>query len=96
MRDELGIVQGNRARPLQAAGASFASFRWALRCRSVFGLAPQQGLIAWIALASLGFLALLGACRAGGRRKCSSAHCASRSGERFAMRNDGVGALTNV
>jgi VIT1/CCC1 family predicted Fe2+/Mn2+ transporter len=61
-RDELGHAEGNRARPLQAALSSAASFA----CGAVapLGIAmacPAQDVIAWVGLSSLAFLALLGA-----------------------------------
>lgn len=69
VRDELGLVQGNRAQPIQAASASIASFSAGAAVPLIVAAwAPQHGLIAWIALASLVFLALLGgiAARTGG------------------------------
>jgi vacuolar iron transporter family protein len=69
VRDELGIVQANRARPLQAACASFASFSaGAAFPLIVAAFAPQRALVAWIAGASLACLAFSGggAARAGG------------------------------
>ena len=68
-RDELGISAPLSARPLQAAGASAASFAaGAALPLAVAALAPRGGLIAWVSAASLLLLALLGAtsARAGG------------------------------
>lgn len=68
-RDELGISPALSARPTQAALASAASFAaGALLPLAVTALAPEAHLVAWIALTSLVFLALLGAvaARAGG------------------------------
>jgi len=62
MRDELGIEQGTRARPLQAAwisAASFASF--SLLPIAALLVAPTDLRMPVIALLSLGSLAALGA-----------------------------------
>jgi len=68
-RDELGITETLKARPVQAALASATSFAVgaALPLGVVF-LAPQNTLMAWLSASSLAFLALLGAlaARAGG------------------------------
>jgi VIT1/CCC1 family predicted Fe2+/Mn2+ transporter len=61
-RDELGHVEGNKARPLQAALSSAASF--AIGALAPLGIAmasPAGGVIAWVGLSSLVFLAILGA-----------------------------------
>jgi vacuolar iron transporter family protein len=61
-RDELGISELLRARPLQAASASAASFAvGAVLPLAVTALAPAQSLIPWVSGTSLVFLALLGA-----------------------------------
>ena len=61
-RDELGIMPALRARPVQAAFSSAASFAvGAALPLLVAVLAPQALLILWLSLMSLGFLALLGA-----------------------------------
>jgi VIT1/CCC1 family predicted Fe2+/Mn2+ transporter len=68
-RDELGITETLRARPLQAALASAASFAvGAALPLIVTAVAPAGGLIALVSGTSLVFLALLGAlaARAGG------------------------------
>ncbi|HEX5306928.1 MAG TPA: VIT family protein [Dyella sp.] len=69
MRDELGITDTLKARPLQAAGASALSFAiGAALPLAVVALAPA-GLVLWaVFLTSLGFLAVLGglAARTGG------------------------------
>ena len=68
-RDELGVSAGLAARPVQAALASAASFTvGAVLPLAVAALAPATGLIAWVAGASLAFLAVLGgvAARVGG------------------------------
>ena len=68
-RDELGISDTSRARPIQAALASAASFGvGALMPLLVASLAPEAGLIALVSGSSLALLALLGglAARAGG------------------------------
>ena len=68
-RDELGISDTFRARPIQAALASAASFAvGALMPLLVTSVAPEAGLITLVAGSSLALLALLGgmAARAGG------------------------------
>jgi VIT1/CCC1 family predicted Fe2+/Mn2+ transporter len=68
-RDELGISDTSRARPIQAALASAASFGvGALMPLLVAAVAPEAGLIVLVAGSSLALLALLGglAARAGG------------------------------
>jgi vacuolar iron transporter family protein len=68
-RDELGISDRVRARPIQAALASAASFAvGAAMPLVVAAAAPQAGLIIFVCATSLLFLALLGAlaARAGG------------------------------
>jgi VIT1/CCC1 family predicted Fe2+/Mn2+ transporter len=68
-RDELGISATLSAKPVQAALASAASFAvGAALPLAVTALAPDRGLIFWVAGTSLVFLALLGvlAARAGG------------------------------
>ena len=68
-RDELGITEALRARPVQAALASAASFAaGAILPLAVTALSPPPVLIPVVAGTSLAFLALLGgvAARAGG------------------------------
>jgi VIT1/CCC1 family predicted Fe2+/Mn2+ transporter len=68
-RDELGITEALRARPVQAALASAASFAaGALLPVLVSVLAPARILPITVAVGSLGFLAILGAlsAKAGG------------------------------
>ena len=68
-RDELGISDTFRARPIQAALASAACFAvGAAMPLVVTALAPEAGLIPLVSVTSLVFLALLGglAARAGG------------------------------
>jgi VIT1/CCC1 family predicted Fe2+/Mn2+ transporter len=68
-RDELGISETLRARPIQAALASAGSFAvGAALPLLVSALAPEQSLIVLVSVTSLLFLALLGAlaARAGG------------------------------
>jgi len=70
-RDELGISETFRARPIQAALASAGSFAvGAAMPLLVTGVAPMAGLIPLVSGTSLMFLALLGglAARAGGAR----------------------------
>ena len=68
-RDELGISEGTRARPVQAALASASAFAaGALLPLIVVLVSPVGTLVLFVTAASLGFLALLGAmgARAGG------------------------------
>ena len=68
-RDELGITEALRARPLQAALASASSFAvGAALPLAITAATPAQALIPVVAGTSLAFLALLGgvAARAGG------------------------------
>ena len=68
-RDELGISAQISANPLQAAGASAASFAaGGILPLLVAALAPRGALLAWVGAVSLVLLALLGAvsARAGG------------------------------
>jgi len=68
-RDELGISTKLRARPMQAAWASAASFAvGAAMPLAVTALSPHASLIPVVSIASLVFLAILGglAARAGG------------------------------
>ncbi|HEV2174818.1 MAG TPA: VIT1/CCC1 transporter family protein, partial [Nitrospira sp.] len=68
-RDELGISDALRARPIQAAFASAGSFAvGAVLPLIVSALAPEASLIAFVAGTSLIFLTVLGAlaARAGG------------------------------
>jgi len=61
-RDELGISETVRARPIQAALASAASFAaGAVLPLAVAAVAPRSGLALWISGLSLAFLAALGA-----------------------------------
>jgi len=99
VRDELGISQMNRARPLQAAFASAASFAiGAAFPLAITVWAPQQELIVWVAGVSLVFLAFLGAlsARAGGANAPVGALRVTFWGA-FAMAvTTGVGALANA
>lgn len=68
-RDELGITETLKARPLQAAAASAVSFAvGAALPLIVAALAPSVGLLWWIFITALAFLAILGgiAARTGG------------------------------
>jgi len=68
-RDELGISEALRARPVQAALASAASFAvGAVMPILITAIAPQAHLISFVSATSLAFLSLLGglAARAGG------------------------------
>jgi len=64
-RDELGISERLKARPVQAAIASAASFSvGAAMPLFVVLLAPEHNLLTWIIVTSILFLALLGAAAA--------------------------------
>lgn len=68
-RDELGITETLKARPLQAAAASAVSFAaGAVLPLLVVALAPATGLLWWVFITALVFLAILGgiAARTGG------------------------------
>jgi VIT1/CCC1 family predicted Fe2+/Mn2+ transporter len=98
VRDELGISQASRARPLQAALASAASFSiGAAFPLLITWLAPQPQLIAWVAGASLLFLALLGAlaARAGGAHVTVAALRVTFWGALAMAVTTGVGALAH-
>jgi len=95
-RDELGISETLSAQPVQAALASAASFAvGAALPLSVTALAPEQGLIFWVAGMSLAFLALLGAiaARVGGASPLIGAWRVSFWGALAMAITAGVGAL---
>ena len=99
VRDELGISQMNRARPLQAAFASAASFAiGAAFPLAITVWAPQQELIVWVAGVSLVFLAFLGAlaARAGGAHATVGALRVTFWGAIAMAVTTGVGALANA
>jgi hypothetical protein len=74
-RDELGLSETLRARPIQAALASASSFAvGAAMPLIVTALAPEPSLIVFVSGTSLLFLTLLGVGRARGRRKCHAEH----------------------
>jgi VIT1/CCC1 family predicted Fe2+/Mn2+ transporter len=95
-RDELGITDTQRARPLQAAFASAASFATGAALPLVVtALVPHMALIPTVAATSLGFLALLGvlAARAGGAGAIVGALRVSFWGALAMALTAGVGAL---
>ncbi len=95
-RDELGISEMLSARPVQAALASAASFAvGAVLPLAVAALAPQRGLMAWVAVASLLFLAVLGAvaARVGGASALAGAWRVTFWGALAMAITAGVGAL---
>jgi VIT1/CCC1 family predicted Fe2+/Mn2+ transporter len=99
VRDELGISQMNRARPLQAAFASAASFAIGAAFPLIVTVwAPRQQLLVWVAGASLVFLALLGvlAARAGGAHVAVAALRVTFWGALAMAVTTGVGALVNA
>jgi VIT1/CCC1 family predicted Fe2+/Mn2+ transporter len=70
-RDELGISEKFRARPIQASLAAACSFAvGAMMPLLVTAIAPQAQLIPFVSLSSLAVLALMGglAARVGGAR----------------------------
>ena len=96
MRDELGISDTMSANPVQAALASAASFAvGAALPLAVIALAPAQGLVVWVAVTSLLFLALLGAmaARAGGAGMLAGAWRVTFWGALAMAITAGVGAL---
>ena len=99
VRDELGISPMMRARPVQAAFASAASFAVGAAFPLVVSVwAPRQALIAWVAGASLVFLAFLGAlaARAGGASVAVGALRITFWGALAMAVTTGVGALANT
>jgi vacuolar iron transporter family protein len=98
-RDELGISETLRARPIQAALASASSFAvGAAMPLAVTMVTPQQALIVAVSGASLLFLALLGAVAAGagGAPKARSAVRVMFWGALAMGTTAGVGALFNI
>jgi VIT1/CCC1 family predicted Fe2+/Mn2+ transporter len=98
-RDELGITAAFRARPIQAALASAASFAvGAAMPLAVTAAAPNAGLIPLVAGASLLFLALLGglAARAGGAGVAPGAIRVTFWGALAMAVTAGVGALVGT
>jgi VIT1/CCC1 family predicted Fe2+/Mn2+ transporter len=96
VRDELGISDTLSANPIQAALASAASFAvGAALPLAVITLAPAQGLVLWVAVTSLLFLALLGtmAARAGGAGMVAGAWRVTFWGALAMAITAGVGAL---
>jgi VIT1/CCC1 family predicted Fe2+/Mn2+ transporter len=95
-RDELGISQALRARPIQAAWTSAASFAvGAALPLFVANAAPEAGLISLVSVASLVFLAVLGgvAARTGGARVAVGALRVTFWGALAMGLTAGVGAL---
>jgi len=95
-RDELGISAAFRARPLQAALASAASFAvGAAMPLAITAIAPNAELIPLVAATSLLFLALLGglAARAGGAGVALGAIRVTFWGALAMAATAGVGAL---
>ena len=95
-RDELGMSKGLRARPIQAALASAASFAvGAAMPLVVSALAPAASLIVFVSGSSLVFLALLGvlAARAGGANVMPSVIRVTFWGALAMGLTAGVGAL---
>jgi vacuolar iron transporter family protein len=95
-REELGISETHRARPIQAALASAASFAVGAAMPLVVTiLAPQSALIPLVAGASLAFLTLLGglAARAGGAGVLAGAIRVTFWGALAMAVTAGVGAL---
>jgi VIT1/CCC1 family predicted Fe2+/Mn2+ transporter len=95
-RDELGISASFRARPIQAALASAASFvAGAIMPLAVTAIAPAAGTIPLVAGSSLLFLAILGglAARAGGAGVLVGAMRVTFWGALAMALTSGVGAL---
>jgi VIT1/CCC1 family predicted Fe2+/Mn2+ transporter len=98
-RDELGISEITTARPVQAALTSAATFA----CGAVMPLlaaivAPAGWTVAFVSVASLGFLAALGAigARAGGARIATATARVTFWGALAMAVTAGVGAMTGV
>jgi len=99
MRDELGITETLKARPLQAAAASAASFAvGAALPLLVVTLAPNKGLLTSVFVTSLIFLALLGgiAARTGGAGVAKGSMRITFWGALAMVITAGVGALFGV
>jgi vacuolar iron transporter family protein len=99
VRDELGISPTSRARPLQAAVTSAASFAVGAAFPLIITIwAPQQELIVWVAGVSLVFLAFLGAlaARAGGANAGVGALRVTFWGALAMAVTTAVGALADV
>ena len=95
-RDELGITEALRARPIQAAFASAGSFAaGAVLPLAVTAIAPQTNVIPFVAGTSLVFLALLGmlAARVGGAGMAVGAMRVAFWGALAMGLTAGVGAL---
>jgi len=95
-RDELGISETLRARPVQAALASAATFSVGACLPLLTAIAtPERHLIAGVSVASLAFLALLGAsaARAGGAPARVAAARVTFWGALAMAATAGVGAL---
>ena len=95
-RDELGISKQLGARPLQAAGASAASFAVGAALPLIStALAPAADIIPWVSASSLAFLALLGAlaARVGGAGAVQGAGRVTFWGALAMAITAGVGAL---
>ncbi|MES2634347.1 MAG: VIT family protein [Pseudomonadota bacterium] len=95
-RDELGISAPHRARPVQAALSSAASFAaGAALPLAVVAIAPASGLIYWICGTSLVFLAGLGALasKAGGANPLAGAWRVTFWGALAMAVTAGVGAM---
>ena len=98
-RDELGITEENSAKPLQAAGASAASFAvGAVLPLAVAALAPEQLVLAAVATSSLIFLCALGAtaARVGGARVVVGAVRVTAWGALAMAATAGLGALVGA
>ena len=95
-RDELGISEQLSARPVQAALSSAASFAvGAALPLAVAAIAPDTQLIAWVAGASLVFLAVLGvlSAKVGGANPIASAWRVTFWGALAMAITAGVGAM---
>lgn len=95
-RDELGITEVSRARPLQAALASAATFATGAALPLVVALLlPRAWLIAGVSIAALVFLAMLGAigARAGGAGAGRAAFRVTFWGALAMALTAGVGAI---
>jgi len=98
-RDELGISESLRARPIQAALASAASFAvGAAMPLIVTVLSPARDLIPLVSGTSLAFLAILGgaAARAGGARVLMGAARVTFWGALAMALTAGIGSLVGT
>jgi vacuolar iron transporter family protein len=98
-RDELGISEFTTARPVQAALTSAATFAFGAAMPLLMALvAPTGKIVLFVSVASLGFLALLGAvgAKAGGADAVTATTRVTFWGALAMAVTAGIGALSGV